>query len=201
MPLLVAMTAMVATMAMFFVYLSERQASGVATQTENEQLVDALDAASVEIASLQSELLQSRNELETAIAEQDAAAAQIQELSTELASRPEQTAYSPVESGTVAFLFGTRLAVAETGEEQTVQSFAFTRSAVPLEGVRINSDTIVPAYSSYPTVGQSQSIRWKRRSLVGYLNPETELLVLQVIEVGDAYWIEACLVSGQDCGN
>lgn len=182
-------------------FLAERQASGAATQTEIEQLVAALDAARDDVEALQSELLQSRNELENLLEERDAALAQNQELSTELADRPEQSAYSPVKSGTVAFLFGTKLAVGEADQEPKVQSFSFTRSAVPLKGVRINSDTIVPAYSSYPTVGQSQSIRWKRRNLIGYLNPGTELLVLQVIEVGNAFWIEACLVSGQDCDN
>ena len=109
--------------------------------------------------------------------------------------------YSPVKSGTVTFLFGARLAEGPVATKTKVFSFPFTRFAAPPVDVRINSDIIVPVFRSYPTVKQLNSIKWKRKNLAGYLNPQTELLVLKVIEVGDAFWVEACIVAGEDCGN
>jgi len=186
----------------FFVFHTymERSSNSAALQADFDQVVDALEVARVQNEELRSQLLSSESSIATLKAQNDEAAEQLQRLTAEISDRPEAPEFLPIKSGTVAFPFGTRIVSDTDASNDLVDSFAFTRSVVPAENVRINSDTIVPAFRSHPTVSQSQSIRWKRQNLVGYLEPQTELLVLQIIEAGETYWIEACIVTGDDCG-
>ncbi len=191
-----------ASLAAFFVFnvYFEGPSNNTALQADFDQVVDALEVSRVQNEELRSQLLASESSIAALKTQNDATAEELQRLTAELSGRPEAPEFLPIKSGTVAFPFGTRIAARTDTSNDLVDSFAFTRSAVPTENVRINSDTIIPAFRSYPTVRQSQSISWKRQNLVGYLEPETELLVLQVIETGETYWIEACIVSGDDCG-
>ena len=173
-----------------------------------EAVTSERDSALAEIERLESELDATENEvvviqdtIEAVTSERDSALAEIERLESELAEGFEKTLYSPVESGTFTFMFGARLAEGPVTTKTKLFSFPFTRSAAPLVDGRIISDTIVPVFRSYPTVKQLNTIKWKRKNLAGYLNPQTELLVLKVIEVGDAFWVEACIVAGEDCGN
>ena len=174
----------------------------VISQDTAEAATSQLDSALAEIQRLESDLDATKKEVvisqdtaEAATSQLDSALAETQRLESEL------TEYSPVESGTFTFLFGAPLAEGPLKTKTKLVSFPFTRSAAPVVNDEIISDTIVPVFRSYPTVKQLHNPKWKWKNLAGYLNPQTELLVLKVIEVDGTFWVEACIVAGEDCGN